>query len=232
MSLENPGVEFRRKKVYILPSGDSARAMGETIPRLLQFAVKLAEKGAIGPADAEGYLPRGLRFNERVDKTAAQRAVDMVLAKLLGEPYKTEIRVEPHEKVAPPPPLGPLGQATLAVVTEMGFCPHGNPDRIASARATVWGRYSIKGMECAKSDDFMYIHGGYNTKDVDKDPNRGVPVDVLREMEREGKIAKLVDEVFSTCGNGGSLNEMKRMGHEIAQELKKHGVTGVVLPAT
>ncbi|HSQ04996.1 MAG TPA: glycine/sarcosine/betaine reductase selenoprotein B family protein, partial [Burkholderiales bacterium] len=69
-------------------------------------------------------------------------------------------------------------------------------------------------------------------RDVDQDPTRGVPVDALREMEREGRIRKLVDEVFSTCGNGGALTEMKRIGEEMAREVKKQGATAVIIPAT
>lgn len=232
MAPENPGAEFRRKKVYILPSGDSVRSMAEVIPRLVQFGVKLFRKLPLGPADVEGYLPRGLRYNVQVEKTAAQRAVDMVIAKLRNEPFQTEIRLEAQENVTPPEPLGPLDQAVVAIVTEMGFLPHGNPDRIPSARAKVWGRYGIEGMTRVSPEQFMYIHGGYNTQSVDADPNRGVPVDALREIEREGGIKRLVDVVFSTCGNGGALAEMKRMGQEIAAEVKKLGATAVILPAT
>ncbi len=232
MSMENPGTVFRRRKVYILPAGESVKSMGEIMPRLAQFGVRLAQRQALGPADVEGHLPRGIRYNERVEKTAAERAVNMVLAKVRGEPYQTEIRLEAQESVAPPAALGPLDQAVVAIVTEMGFVPHGNPDRIASSRAKVWGRYSIAGMNRASSEQFMYIHGGYDTQDVDQDPNRGVPVDALRDLEREGQIKELVDEVFSTCGNGGALNEMKRIGQEMAREVKRRGATAVIIPAT
>lgn len=232
MSMENPGTEFRRRKVYILPTGESVKSMGEIMPRLMQFGVKLAQRQALGPADVEGYLPRGLRYNERVGKTTAERAVDMVLLKVRGEPYQTEIRLEAQERVTPSAPLGPLDQAVVAIVTEMGFIPHGNPDRIASSRNKVWGRYSVAGMNRVSSDQFMYIHGGYNTQEVDQDPNRGVPVDALRDMEHEGRIKQLVDEVFSTCGNGGALNEMKRIGQEMAREVKRRGATAVIIPAT
>ena len=232
MSMENPGAEFRRRKIYILPTGESVKSMPEVMPRLVQFGVKLAQRQSLGPADIEGYLPRGLRYNERVGKTAAERAVDMVLAKVRGEPYQTEIRLEDQERVTPPAPLGPLDQAVIAIVTEMGFLPHGNPDRIASSRNKVWGRYSIADMNAVSAEQFMYIHGGYNTQDVDQDPNRGVPVDALRDMEREGQIKELIDEVFSTCGNGGALTEMKRIGEEMAREVKRRGATAVIVPAT
>jgi betaine reductase len=232
MSMENPGTEFRHKKIYIVPTGDSVRSMGDVLSRLLQLGIKLATGETLASADIEGYLPRGIRYNERTDKTAAQRAVDMALAKLRGEPYKTEIRIEENEKITPSAPLGSLDKAVVALVTEMGFIPHGNPDHIASARSKVWGRYSIAGMNSVSPDKFMYIHGGYNTKEADKDPNRGVPVDTLREMEKEGRIKRLMDEVFSTCGNGGSLNEMTRIGQEMARELKQGGATAVILTAT
>jgi glycine reductase complex component B subunit gamma len=232
MSPENPATEFRRKKVYIVPTGDSVRSMDEVLPRLLRLGLKLANRTPLASAAVEGYLPRGVRFNERVSRTAAQRAVDMVLAKVRKEPYQTEIRLEEQDRVAPPAPLGPLDQAVVALVTEMGFIPHGNPDHIPSSRAKVWGSYSIAGMNRLSSDQFMYIHGGYNTTEVDRDPNRGAPLDVLREMEREGRIKTLLEDVFSTCGNGGSLNEMKRIGQEMARELKTRGATAVILPAT
>ncbi|MCC7484877.1 MAG: glycine/betaine/sarcosine/D-proline family reductase selenoprotein B [Burkholderiales bacterium] len=232
MSLENPGTEYRRRRVYILPAGESVKSMSEIVPRLAEFAMKLAANGTPGPAAVEGYLPRGIRRNVRTEKTAAQRAVDMLLKKLRGEPYETEIRLEAQERVAPAPPIGALDEAVVAIVTEMGFLPHGNPDRIASSRAKVWGRYSIAGMDAVSAEKFMYIHGGYNTRRVDEDPNRGVPVDALRALEREGRIKRLVDEIFSTCGNGGALTEMKRIGQEMAREVRRRGATAVILPAT
>jgi len=53
-----------------------------------------------------------------------------------------------------------------------------------------------------------------------------------RELEREGVIGKLLDDVFVTVGNIGSLNAMKRIGAEIAATLVQRGVQAVVLPAT
>ena len=48
----------------------------------------------------------------------------------------------------------------------------------------------------------------------------------------EGVIGKLLNEVFVTVGNMGSLNAMKRIGAEIAAALVQRGVHAVVLPAT
>jgi betaine reductase len=232
MSPENPGAAFRHQRVYIVPSGNSVRSMGEVLPRLLRLALKLARQESLAPAEEEGYLPRGLRFNERVDKTGAQRSVDMLLAKMQGKPYRTEIALEAHDMVAPAAPLPSLKDAVIGLATEMGLIPHGNPDRIPSARAKVWGRYSIADLEQLSPERFSYIHGGYDTRRADQDPNRGVPLDVLREMERDGRFKHLLNEVLSTCGNGGALEEMKRIGREMAAEAKHRGVTGVILTAS
>ena len=229
---ENPGAAARLDRVYIVPSGNSAVSMGEVLPRLVRLACKLARKERLASAADEGYLPRRIRMNERVEKISAQRAVDMLLAKLKGAPYETEIRLEEQEQVTPPSPIPTLDSAIIALVTEMGFVPHGNPDRIPSANAKVWGQYSIANLDDLTSAQFVYVHGGYDTRKVDEDPDRGVPVDALRELEREGRFKKLIDEVFSTCGNGGSLTEMKRIGEEMAVELKRRGVTAAILPAT
>jgi Glycine/sarcosine/betaine reductase selenoprotein B (GRDB) len=45
-------------------------------------------------------------------------------------------------------------------------------------------------------------------------------------------IGRLLDELFVTVGNLGSLNAMKRIGAEIATTLMARGVGAVILPAT
>jgi hypothetical protein len=51
-------------------------------------------------------------------------------------------------------------------------------------------------------------------------------------LERQGKIGRLLDELFVTVGNMGSLNAMKRIGAEIAAVLQQRGVGAVIVPAT
>ncbi|MCI0857872.1 MAG: glycine/betaine/sarcosine/D-proline family reductase selenoprotein B, partial [Chloroflexi bacterium] len=67
---------------------------------------------------------------------------------------------------------------------------------------------------------------------VEQDPHRLVPVDVLREMVREGRIGKLHEEFFSTTGNGNPLENSRRMGREMAARLKEAGVDSVILTST
>jgi glycine/betaine/sarcosine/D-proline reductase family selenoprotein B len=76
------------------------------------------------------------------------------------------------------------------------------------------------------------VHGGYDNTAALQDPNRVVPLDALRDLERQGKIGRLLDELFVTVGNMGSLNAMKRIGAEIAADLQHRGVGAVIVPAT
>jgi glycine reductase len=76
------------------------------------------------------------------------------------------------------------------------------------------------------------VHGGFDNTAALQDPNRVVPLDALRDLERQGKIGRLLDELFVTVGNMGSLNAMKRIGAEIAADLRQRGVGAVIVPAT
>lgn len=229
---ENPGAQIYKSKVFVIPTADSALEMGDAIQRLADFACKLASGDPLGSAADEGYLPRGIRRNFETDTPAPERAVQMLLSKLGGEPFVTELHVEVLEGVPAPPPLANLGTATIAIVTEAGVVPRGNPDRIPSGRATKWAAYSIAGLDDLFGENYQTVHGGYDGRWVTQDPDRAVPVDALRELEANGVIGKLLDRYYVTCGNAGNLQVMQRMAREIAVELKAQGVTGVVVPAT
>jgi glycine reductase len=154
------------------------------------------------------------------------------LKKWRGEPYISELTVETFEVVPPPPPLSDPRQTLFALVTESGLVPRGNPDRLPAATATHWAQYPIVGMDRLVPGEWDGVHGGYDNSAALQDPNRVVPLDAIRALEREGMIGKLLDEVFVTVGNLGSLNAMKRMGAEIASILVARGVGAVILPAT
>jgi glycine reductase len=156
----------------------------------------------------------------------------MALKKWRGEPYSSELTVETFEVIQPPPPLGDPRQTLFALVTESGLVPTGNPDRLPSATATHWAKYSIAAMDHLVAGEWDGVHGGYDNSAVLQDPNRVVPLDAMRALEREGQIGQVLDELFVTVGNLGSLNAMKRIGAEIAATLVQRGVGAVILPAT
>ena len=232
MHPENPGVDLYRRRVSIVRTGESAARMADDLARMARLGMRLARGERLGPADEEGYLPTGVRRNRIESATAAERAVAMLVAKLRGEPYVTEVPVPTFEPVAPPPPLAGLQRAYLAVITTGGVVPVGNPDRLEVGNSTRWGRYAIAGLDALTPDRFFSIHRGYDTASANEDPNRVVPLDALRALEREGAFGRLHDFYYVTSGQGTYVQHAVRMAREIGDELHAAGVQGVLLVAT
>ena len=57
-------------------------------------------------------------------------------------------------------------------------------------------------------------------------------IDVLRDLEKEGKIGKLYHVFYSTVGNGTSVANARKFGTEIGSQLKAAHVDGVILTST
>jgi glycine reductase complex component B subunit gamma len=233
MHEENPGSDlYRPQHLYIVATAASAVGMQQALQRMAALAIKRARGFALGSAAEEGFLPRAVRRTIHVGIPAAERAVAMALQKWRGEPYTSELTVETFEVIPPPPPLSDPSKALFALVTESGLVPRGNPNRLPSAAATHWAKYSIAAMERLVPGAWDGVHGGYDNSAALQDPNRVVPLDAVRALEREGVIGELFDELFVTVGNLGALNAMKRIGAEIAQTLRDRRVDAVILPAT
>jgi betaine reductase len=233
MHEENPGSElYRPQHLYIITTATSAVGMQPALQRMTALAIKRARGVPLGSAAEEGFLPRAVRRTVRTGTPAAARAVAMALKKWCGDPYTSELTVETFEVIPPPPPLSDPSKTLFALVTESGLVPRGNPDRLPSATATHWAKYSIAGMDRLVPGAWDGVHGGYDNSAALQDPNRVVPLDAVRALERGGMIGELLDELFVTVGNLGSLNAMKRIGAEIANTLVQRGVGAVILPAT
>jgi betaine reductase len=233
MHEENPGSDlYRPQHLFIIATAASAVGMQPALQCMVALGIKRRRGLPLGSAAEEGFLPRAVRRTVRTGMPAAARAVDMALKKWHGEAYRSELTVETFEVIPPPPPLRDPGQTLFALVTESGLVPKGNPDRLPSAAATHWAMYSIAGMERLVPGEWDGVHGGYDNSAALQDPNRVVPLDAVRAMEREGMIGPLLNEMFITVGNLGSLNAMKRIGAEIANRLLQRGVGAVILPAT
>ena len=67
---------------------------------------------------------------------------------------------------------------------------------------------------------------------ANEDADRVIPVDVLRQYEKEGKIGKLHDWFYSTTGNGTAVASAKKFAAEIAEKLISYDVDAVVLTST
>lgn len=234
MNEENPGVEMFHKDMYIFRGGRKATFMKEDMEKMAAFGQKIAKGEELLPAAEEGYFPRGIRkeiFHPE-GIPAADRAVDMLIRKLKGEPFQTELVIPKRERVPVAPPIKDLGKATIALVGSCGVVPSDNPDRIQSASATKWGKYDISGLDHLPKGEYKTIHAGYDPEAICEVPDRGMPVDAMRAYEKEGKIGKLHETYYVTVGTGTTQAYAAKFGKEIAAELKEAGVDGVLLVAT
>ena len=129
-------------------------------------------------------------------------------------------------------PLADLAHANIAVVTTSGVVPWGNPDGFRTYRNTSWRKYNISELKALEPNVWEAVHGGYNTSFMNKNPHYGVPLDALRNLEAEKVIGKLYPAYYVLPGNQGAPSVMKRIGHEIADDLRAAGVDGVLLVST
>jgi len=228
---ENPGVDLYKKHVYIIKTTDSAAGMKNAVSKMASLALKLGFKEPIGAPEEEGYIPRGIRKNIFVEERASKRAVEMLIKKLKGEPFTTEYPMPDFDRV-PPAKAVNVKEALIALVTSGGIVPKGNPDHIESSSASKYGKYSIEGIDNLTSETHETAHGGYDPVYANEDPDRVLPVDALRELEREGKIGKLYNYYYATVGNGTSVANAKRFAQNIAKELLEAKVQAVILTST
>ncbi len=229
---ENPGVDMFRKDVYIVQTGNSAAAMRKAVPALAKLALKVAKGEAIGTPAEDGYHARGLRKNIFVEKIGAERAVDMLAAKLTGAEFETEYPMPVFDNVAPGKAIKDMSKAKIALVTSGGIVPKDNPDRIESSSASKYGKYDIDGVMDLTEATYETAHGGFDPVYCNVDSDRVLPVDVLRDMEKEGRIGELYKYFYSTTGNGTSVKNSKAFAAEFAQDFINDGVDAVILTST
>lgn len=229
---ENPAIGMYGKDNYIFPTTETAAGMRKSMPPMAKFALKLARKEEIGPARTEGYFRTGHRYNEYHEKTGAERVVEMLLDKLNGRPYTTEVPLRGFEQVAAAPKVTELNEAVVALITTGGLVPVGNPDKLKQAFADNYGKYDISNLDSLDKGVYESIHGGYDTTDASNDPHRLVPLDQMRELEREGVIKSVFPYFYTLCGVGTNVENSKEMGQRIAADLKKSGVTAALLTST
>ena len=211
---ENPAVDMFKKDVYILRVAKSAAGIRKAVPLMAGFARKLLTGEPIGTPEDEQYYAKGKRVNIFREKNGAERAVDMLLAKVKGEPYKTELEISTYEKVEPSAPIADLSKAKIALCTTGGMVPMGNPDHMVAATAKFWKEYPVEG-DTLESGKWESVHAGFDPVYANNDPNRVAPYDMLKMLEKEGIIGSVYPALISTTGNSTSVADSTRMGQEI-----------------
>jgi glycine reductase len=229
---DNPAVALCRSRVHIVPVPQSPRTMAEALGRMARLGARLAAGEAIGSPEKEGYLPRGVRRHVPVESTGAERAVDLLLAKLRGDRYSSEIAEQAPPRRRAAPGLRDLPRARIAVISTGGIVPAGNPDGLRHINESRWRQYSVSGVERMEAGRWEPIHGGYDAAAARQDPNVVVPLDVLRALEASGAIGGVHDQYVAVVGIGAPVEVAERIGGEIAVALRAGEVSGAILTST
>jgi glycine/betaine/sarcosine/D-proline reductase family selenoprotein B len=117
-------------------------------------------------------------------------------------------------------------------VTTGAIVPRGNPDHLKRCSETRWARYDVTGVEALTADRYECVHGGFYNEMASHNPNLVLPLDVMRDLQREGAVGDVLDFYCVTTGNDQRLIDCKRNGREIAAVLRSANVNGVLLVAT
>jgi len=240
---ENPGVEMYRNYAWIVKTGDSARGMQEDMKKMVDLIFKVTSKGEasrvfsgenIGRPEEDGYFARLMIRDEWTEKNAAERGLDMLLAKLKGEPFQTEVNLPEWEAIEPPKPVKDMKSTRVALLSDGGLVPKGNPDKLKSIGNEVWHAYEIDSLfpKPPKDCEIDVMHTGYYPQPVLENRNRLVPVDVMRDLAKEGIIGELHPYFYSLSGNAGRQSHCERIGSEIAAKLMEAKVGAAILTST
>ncbi|MCC6174261.1 MAG: glycine/betaine/sarcosine/D-proline family reductase selenoprotein B [Chloroflexi bacterium] len=232
MHAENPAAAIYSQQVYVVSTGPTPAAMEDGLRTMVRLARKLVAGQALGPAAEEGYLPRGVRKQGQRDQIGAVRAVDMLVAKLNGRPFVSEIPYQPVDRVMPAPPLRNPSSAAIALITTGGLIRKGNPDHMTSSNARRYLRFEVGDLAELTNDQFEAYHAGYYNSIASTDPNYILPLRYARMLQTEGTIGNVYPRIYALPGVSTPVAWARRLGADIAQELHDADVGGALLVAT
>jgi glycine reductase len=226
---DNAAIITFRRELLAVPTGLDPGEMRAIVGRMAALGLKVVRGEPLGPALEEGYIPHGVRRLVVKDRVGYERAVDMLLARVSGRPFVSEIQVQQYERVAPAPPVADLARATVGIVVSTGIVPRGNPDHLPGARALTAGRYSIAGLAHLDVGQWESAHGGFNTKTLNTDsPDYALPLATLRALEAEGAIGGIYPWFYSTVGNQTAVGPAREIGQLAAAEFRDAGVAAAL----
>lgn len=232
MNSENPAVPMYSRNIYIVGTGPSPATMEPGLRAMAKLALKIGNGEEIGPAGEEGYLPRGTRKLGYRDQPGYQRAVTMLMQKLRGEPFTSEVPYQPVEKVTPAAPIANMANATIALATTGGLIRRGNPDSQPASNARSFLRIDVKDLDGLTPDDFDAYHAGYYNGIAGENPNYILPLSYAQELKTAGEIGAVHPTVYALAGVSTPVAECRRMGAEMAADMVAAGVDGCLLVAT
>ena len=231
MYIENPGADYK-DKILIVPTANSAAGMRKGAPMMAALGLKLMKGEKLGASCEDNYMPNGVRVNFFEKERGAKRAVKMLLNKINGKPFVTEFPMPDFDRVEPGKAIPDMSKVVLGLATSGGTVPKGNPDHIEASNASHYGEYDIEGLDTLTAEGWETAHGGYDPVYANDNPNRVLPVDVLRQMEKEGKIGKLHRYFYTTVGNGTAVASSRKFAEEYAKKMLAAGVQACIMTST
>ena len=158
--------------------------MRQVVKQVAVFAKRLVEGDFIGDGKKEGYHGSGPEIEIDYTIPAPKRALAMLLKKYHHENFYTEVIMPNHEDIPLPVLDKPLDEIKIAVVTDGGLVPKGNPDNQVPTNSKYYKIYDTHGVDALNAKDYEVSHQGYNNAFVLADPNRLVPVDALMKLKK------------------------------------------------
>ncbi len=159
---ENPGIELYHKYGYIVYTDNNARGMRKAVESMAHLVKKMATGEEIKDSASEGYAMRGIRKNYFLEEMGAERSINMLLKKINGESFETELPMPVFEKFEPSPAVNELSKATILVMTSGGMVPW-KSDHLEACNCTKFRKTSLEDDYCGKvCYQRAGIHGGYD----------------------------------------------------------------------
>jgi len=97
---ENPGLDACKPIAYVVPTGNAASSMGKALPIMAKLTLKLLKGEVVKPL-VDGYFAQGKRLTVLSEKIGAIRATEMLMKRLRGEEFETELPMPVFDKVEP-----------------------------------------------------------------------------------------------------------------------------------
>ncbi len=229
---EETGTLTYKKEVIIVPTSEGVRRYACCGRHGCPYRLEAGPRGGTWPGGRRGLHAAGHPKVGRREVRAADRAIEMVLKKVRGEPFVTELPIELPEVVEPASPLTNMKSARIGLVTSGGLVPIGNPDKLSGGPSQTWYQYDIENLATMEAGKWESVHVGFYTDVTNENPNYVLPLNVMRSLEDRGVIESIFPEYLTTSGRGTTVADSRRMGREMAAVLKRGGVDGVVMVAT
>lgn len=229
---ENPAVDLFRSDIDILKTKSNVAGMKEAVQHISLILTKYEKGIAFSDVDPKILFSRGRLKNIIDANNASFRAIQIIKSLLDGHEVETEINFPNRTRQKKAILAKNLSESEIALVTDGGLVPAGNPDRLETRGASKFVCYNINELDHLDRNLWSVVHEGYDNQYVLQDPNRLVPLDALRHFEKIGKIKKIHHNLISTTGVATALAACKTMGRDIGEFLVKHNVDAVILTST